>query len=304
MNKRKVAVLPILALIVLIFAVALKAQTPPIGITVHPTNLDINLTPGSPQKGTIFLRNHTKQTIAIKTVLRNFTAQGEQGSVQITSAEDTPFSLASWIKVTPEKVDVSPNQEVAFTYTVTAPENAEPGGHFGSIIFATIPSSTVTGSAGSTVSQEIATLFLARIPGIVDERSTILSFEPQKKFYEFGPVTFDLRVKDEGGVHIRPAGVVTIKSMWGAKNIVGFEGLNVLPGAIRKMPVVFNSTWLVGKYSADLALTYGSKNTQLYASTEFFAFPWKLGIAVLVILFILFFARKRILKAVKVIAKG
>jgi hypothetical protein len=287
----------------LVIVVTLKAQTNPPALILHPTNIDVNLNPGSPTSGTIYLMNTTKNALTIQTILRNFTAQGEEGGVTITS-EDTPFSLSKWIKITPERILIPSGKEVTFTYTITPPRNAEPGGHFGSIVFGTVPNKNVDGSAGSAISQEIAALFLARIPGKVDEQASIVSFASQKKFYEFGPVTFDLRVRDEGGVHVRPAGVVTVKSMFGQKYVFGFEGLNVLPGATRKMPVVFDQTWLFGKYTATLALAYGSKNSQLYASAEFFAFPWKVGLAVFGVLLLLFFARKRIFKAIKVIARG
>ena len=60
----------------------------------------------------------------------------------------------------------------------------------------------------------------------------------------------------------------------------------------------------IGKYTADLSLTFGSQNSQLYASTTFYAFPWKLGLVVLVVLIVLFLLRKRLFRAFKIILKG
>ena len=301
---KKLAPLSLLTLVILlVVAVSLKAQTNPPALTLHPTNIDVNLEPGSPSQGILYLRNTTRNTLNIQTSLRNFTAQGEEGGVTLTN-EDTPYSLAKWITITPSKVTIPSGQEVAFRYSITPPTNAEPGGHFGSIVFATVPGKGVNGSSGSTISEEIAALFLGTVPGPVNENASIVSFAPQKSFYEFGPVNFDLRVKDSGGVHIRPAGVVTVTSMFGQKSVFGFEGEDVLPGAIRNMPITFDKTWLIGKYTVGLALAYGSKNTQLYADTSFIAFPWKIGVAIFVVILLFFFMRKRIWKAIKVIAKG
>lgn len=302
-DLRKLYALGLITIAFFVVVVTLRAQTNPPSLVLHPTNIDVNLNPGSPASGTLFLRNTTAKTLTIQTSLRNFTAQGEQGGVTITN-EDTPYSLAKWITITPSKVNIAPGQEVGFKYSINAPSNAEPGGHFGSVVFATVPNTGVSGSAGSAVSQEIAALFLATVPGAVNEKAEIISFAPQKSFYEFGPVNFDLRVKDEGGVHIRPAGVVTVTDILGNKQVFGFEGLNVLPGAIRSMPVTFDKTWLIGKYDVGLSLAYGSKNTQLYANTEFFAFPWKVGLLILIVILLFFTMRKRFWKAIKVIAKG
>ena len=305
MKKKKILIIlpTILIFAVLVFVVGIKAQNVPPALTLHPTNLDISIDPGHSQTGILYLRNTTKQTVGIRTELRNFTAEGEEGGVNIT-AENTPFSLASWIKISPQTVTLKSGDEAKFTYSITPPLNAEPGGHFGSIVFATIPTKSPAGNVGASLSQEIASLFLVTIPGPVVEKASIQSFTPGKNFYETGPVTFSVRVKDEGGVHIRPAGVVTVTNMLGGKSVFGFQGENVLPGAIRNMPATWDTTWLIGKYTADLALAYGSKNSQLYASTEFWAFPIKQGIVVFAVLLILFFFRKRFFKAIRVIIRG
>ena len=305
MNRKKIiSTISLLGIfLAIIFVVKLHAQTPPPALIVHPSNLDLSLTPGAPQKGVIFLRNNTNRTVTIQTELRNFTAQGEEGGVDLTAGA-TAYSLADWIKVSPSTVTIKSGVEIPFTYTITPPANAEPGGHFGSIVFATIPSTGTSGNVGASVSEEIATLFLATIPGPVNEQATIESFNTDKSFYEFGPVNFIVRVKNEGGVHVRPSGVITLTNTFGQKSVIGFQGDNVLPGAIRRMPVAFNQNFLIGKYTATLGLAYGTKNTQIYASTSFYAFPVRIGIAILIVILLFFFLRKRLWKAFKVIAKG
>jgi hypothetical protein len=304
--KRKILLLPVALIIaVVIFAGVLKAQTQTPGLTVHPTNLDISSDTKQSSTGTLYLKNNTKQTVSIITELRNFTASGDQGGVEITS-ENTPFSLASWMKISPEKATLAPNEESKFTYTINPPANAEPGGHYGSVLFKTVPGTNTSG-VGAALSQEIASLFLVRIPGNVVEKATIESFTPNKNFFENGPVDFTLKVKNEGGVHVKPAGVVTLTNTFGQKSNFSFEGSNVFPGAIRQMLVSWNdknSNFLIGKYKAHLDLAYGSKSTQLFADTEFYAFPVKLGLIILVVVIVLFFLRKRLWKAFSVILKG
>lgn len=278
----------------------IRAQTPPPALVVHPSNLDLTLKPGSPITGVIYVMNTTHNAMTIKTSLRNFTAQGEEGGVDITT-NNTPFSLASWITVSPDKIEIPAGKEVAFTYTISPPENAEPGGHFGSVVFATVPSTTSAGGAGSAVSEEIASLILAKIPGNTKESAHVESFSANKSFYEFGPVTFTMRVKNNSDVHIQPFGAIQITNMLGEKMDAPILPTNVLPGAVRKITVVFPNTLLIGKYTATIVASYGSKNQPLIGGTTFYAFPIRFGAIALVIIIILFLMRKRLWKSFKVL---
>lgn len=308
MNKNK----RLLQLFVLLFVLAMgtflgiqfiKAQTNPPALVVHPSNLEINLTPGQPITGTIFLKNTTDKTITIQPHLKNFTAQGEEGGVDLTT-DNTPFSLASWMKITPEKVDVPAGKEMAFAYTINPPTNAEPGGHFGSVVFATLPLAATTGGAGSAVSQEIAALILAKVPGDAREEAVVESLTSDKSFYEFGPVTFTMRVKNSGGVHIQPFGAVEVSDMFGNKVDAPLTPTNILPNAVRKVVATFPHNLLIGKYTAKIIASYGTKNKPLEGSVVFYAFPLRYGALLLVALLLLFVLRKRIGRAIKMMVTG
>lgn len=183
------------------------------------------------------------------------------------------------------------------------PKNAEPGGHFGSIVFTTVPSKDLNGS-GASLSQEVASLILFKIPGDTKEQAVLESFTTDKQFYEFGPVTFETRVRNESKVHIAPAGSIVIKGWFGQRFIAPLEMRNVLPDSVRKIPTTLKNKFLFGKFTATLIATYGTKGQQLYSSTDFSAFPVRYGIAVLVILIILYLGRGRIRKSIRVLLTG
>jgi hypothetical protein len=282
--------------------VSIKAQKSTGGIAVHPSNFDITAQPDKKPAGIITVDNLTDQPLQITVDLRNFTARGEEGSVSLTK-DDTTYSLAKWIKVTPSTVSIKAHGSQNFDFSIEVPSDAEPGGHFGSIVFTTVPSKNLSGS-GAALSQEVASLILFKIPGDTKEQATLESFTAAKSFYEFGPVVFDARVKNEGGVHIAPAGSVLIKGWFGQKFIVPLEMRNVLPNSVRRIPAILENKFLVGNFTATLIATYGTKGQQLYSSTNFFAFPVRYGAVVLIILIILFFARKRIGKSIRILLTG
>jgi hypothetical protein len=303
MRFRRTLVLAILVLIssTLIFTV-IHAQKTTGGIAVHPSNFDIVGQSNQKSTGVVTVDNLTDQPIQIVVNLKNFTAQGEEGSVSLTK-EDIAYSLAKWIKVEPPTIEINAHSSQDFTFTIDVPKNAEPGGHFGSIVFTTVPSKNLNGS-GASLSQEVASLILFKIPGDTKEQAVLESFTTDKSFYEFGPVTFEARVKNESKVHIAPAGSIVVKGWFGQKFIVPLGMRNVLPDSVRKIPTALKNKLLFGKFTATLIATYGTKGQQLYASTDFSAFPVRYGVVVLIILIILFLGRGRIRKSIRVLLTG
>jgi len=303
MKYKRTIILAIFLLTLSTFIYAsIQAQKTTGGIAVHPSNFDITAVPNKNSTGVVTVDNLTSQPIQIIVDLRNFTAQGEEGSVSLTT-DDTTYSLAKWITVTPKTVEIKAHSSQDFAFTIEVPKNAEPGGHFGSIVFTTAPSKNLQGS-GAALSQEVASLILFRIPGNTKEQAILESFTTDKSFYEFGPVTFNARVKNEGDVHIAPAGSIVVKGWFGQKFIVPLETRNVLPNSIRRIPSTLNNKLLLGNFTATLIATYGTKGQQLYQSTEFSAFPVRYGIIAAAILLLLYFGRKRIIKSIRILLTG
>jgi hypothetical protein len=302
--RRKILLTILLSILPVVFFVSkIYTQNSNNGLSITPFSLELTLEPGQTVTRTITLTNFTDQVADIAVSKRNFTANGEEGQVNLTE-EETGFSLASWISTTPQRKTLAPSQKQEFEVTISVPKNAEPGGHFGSVVFGTIPSQNLN-QTGALLSQEVAGLILVKIPGDVTERAKIETFAAEKKFYNMGPVDFSIRVKNESTVHIRPEGVVTVTDMFGKKSVVQVEGRNVLPGAIRKLSASHKENFLIGKYTADLKLSYGTQsNSVLTASTTFFAFPVRMGLIGLSILIIVFLLRKRLGKALKTLLTG
>lgn len=292
----------ILVAILSISMIKLQAQEKNPGMIVHPSNFDISVSPAETTSKDIYVENSTDKEEKISVSTRNFTARGEEGSVEFTD-QSYAFALASWMKVSPASAVVPAHGTAKFTVTMTAPTNAEPGGHFASVVFGTTPSK-LSGGSGAAVAQEVASLFLVRIPGDVKEEAMVESFNTNQSFYEFGPVSFDTRVKNNGLVHVKPEGEILITNMFGQKFSVPFDGQNVLPNAIRKMDTTWSKHILIGKYTATLILAYGTKNLPLGGSTVFYAFPVRFGAIALVVFILLFLMRKRLSKAFRALIKG
>jgi len=301
-HKRILALLGIFLAVICLTSFKIYAQrNSNVGMIVHPSSFDLTESPGKTVSDTVTLDNLQSQSIKVKVDLRNFTAQGEEGSVSLTT-NDTTYSLAKWIKVNPITIDVPAHGSQEFTFEITVPKDAEPGGHFGSIIFTTVPPA-VKGT-GAAVSLEVASLISLEIPGNAKEKAVIESFTTDKSFYEFGPATFSTRISNQGGRHIVINGSIVAKGWFGQKFIAPlYPPESILPGATKRITATLDHKLLIGPFTAKLIATYGTKNAQLNANLEFSAFPVRYAVIVLIILLLIFLARSRIAAIIKVSVK-
>lgn len=275
-----------------------------LGLAVSPPTFEISANAGDIIVNSVRVQNLTNTSVEVAVDRRNFTALGEEGAVGLTE-EEIPFSLASWVSVSPAEEVIPAQGTRVFNFTIDVPPNAEPGGHFGSIVFKT--GGIQPGQTGAAVSQELGTLVLLKIAGEIAEKAVVESFVTTRNLWEYGPVEFEARIKNEGNVHLKPTGTVTVTNLWGGEAAtLRLEPRNVLPGAIRKLPAVWDKKLLLGRFNATASVTYGSQGEVLTASTTFVVFPYKIGglIAMVVGVFVVlsYRLRKRLRLVLKVLS--
>jgi hypothetical protein len=274
------------------------AQVPGQGLEVSPPSQDVSIDPGGTTTVKAKLRNPSSNTLPITVHIEDFTAKGDQGQVELTS--DSPYSVASWTKVSPDRFELAPGESQEVTATIKAPTDAA-GGHFGSFIFSVQPDKP-NGNAAS-VAQEIASLFLVKVNGPVDEKLDIKAFTAPS-FSEFGPIDLGVNFTNSGNVYVKAFGIVNVTDMFGHKvaDIV-IPGTNIFPGADRVLKAHLKNRFLFGNYNATAIMYYGSQNQTLTATTAFFVFPVRIAALVIIILFFLFLMRKRLKKASRALFK-
>lgn len=289
------------------YPVSVYAQIPPKGSTslqISPPTFELGAGAGRSLSNTVRVLNPTDKPISVAAVVKDFIATGEDGSVNLVEEDKTTYSLASWVSVEPASAVIPAKAAIPFTFTINIPKGAEPGGHFGSIVFSTEDKNEEIKGSGAKLTTEVGALVLLNIAGKAKESAKLVSFEPVKKFFEFGPVGLEYRIQNKGNVHVKPSGRIVIKNML---NQVVFEDnidpKNVLPNAIRKSVYLWNHKWLLGKYRAQISLKYGQDSKILNQETQFWGFPYKLFLAGSLVAFLLVFGlargRRRLKKATR-----
>ena len=146
------------------FSFAQQQETDTVALSVSPQVFEISADPGDTVNDSFKIVNGTDVDLSLTATPKNFTAEGEEGGVNLTE-DETSYSLASWISVDPATVVIPARGSQVFDFNITVPVDAEPGSHLGSVIVQT--DAATLDESGVAVSQEIGPLILVAVSGDV-----------------------------------------------------------------------------------------------------------------------------------------
>ncbi len=281
-----------------------NAEDPGRGFTITPPVFELKANPGDKISESISLFNNGSEDIVIASSIENLKPIGDKGQVSIVNDQDEALpSLKDWITLDAGAINLGKGETKNVKFDLSIPQNAEPGGHFASVMFTTTSNKPDPGT-GSQLSQKVGSLIFLTVAGSAREKASVVSFEALKKIlWKNQTVDFMLKVRNSGNVYVRPRGFLIINDIFGRKvSEIEIDGKNVLPTAIREIPLQYNSKRLFGPYTATLSLVYGSTNQNINATTGFWVIPLIPTIIALVVLLILILLRKRLWLAILVLA--
>lgn len=268
-------------------------------LEVSPPTQDVEGAPGKTitVKAKVRNRNNTANTIKVR--LEDFTAQGDEGQVALTTESD--YSVASWANISPETFILGPGEDKEITAEITIPAGVA-GGRYGSFVFSIVPANAGK-QTETALAQEVASLFLLKISGPVNEQLSVSYFKAPV-FSEYGPITFDLAFKNQGNIHVKTFGLINVQNIFGHKIAdVVVSGTNVFPGATRIIHPELSKKFLFGPHTATAIMYYGAGNQTITSTTSFTVFPLKLAVIVLLVIILLYVGRKRISRAMNALFK-
>jgi hypothetical protein len=265
-------------------------------LSISPPILEIDA-----KKGDVInqvIKVHNENTIAETYYLSavKFTASGETGAPEFVEGKTEEVDLAAWIKFGFDNISIQAGQTVEIPFTIAVPQFAGPGGHYAAIFLSSVPPTAKANVSQVGVTSRLGALVLVKIAGQITETAELSEFGTTAKSFLSLPVDFNIRIKNSGNVHLKPAGTIVIKNMFGSeagKVVVNETGGNILPDQIRK----FDASWVknanatgattFGQYTADLMLSYGTAGKTLSASASFWVIPWHVIIVNLIVIVLL-----------------
>lgn len=276
------------------------------GIQISPTLVELNASKGKTYNINLGVTNVTGTDLLYKTSVSDFGASGETGSPHVFNDPKLTeiSSIRTWVDTIPEfTLDAHKSRTV--TAQINVPANAEPGGHYGVLQFSgTAPKLDRTGVG---LSASAGVLLLIRVDGIINEKANLESFYTsstqsgkENSFFENGPAYFVVRIKNEGNIHVKPVGNIEVKDMFGGvvTNLpINKDKSNVLPKTIRRFDdAKVNKDWMIGLYTANLTMGYGTNGQAITGTISFWVIPWKIIAVVILILVTVIYILRRIIK--------
>jgi hypothetical protein len=286
------------------------------GLRLITSPLPINLVtePGKTITTELKVKNGGTQEEKLKINLMKFSAYEDSGQPKLMDPEPQDDFL-KWVTFSESSFSVAPEEWKTITATFTVPESAS-FGYYYAVVFSRAEDPTALKQNETAVVGGTAVLVLleARVPNAQRE-ITVTEFSTPNHFYEFLPITFNVKLKNSGNVHIAPRGNIFI-GQGNRKDIaileVNSEKGNILPDSHRNFEAKWtdgfpiyqekiedNKTRLdeqgrieyelkwnfndasklrFGKYQAKLLLIYddGSRDVPIEGEVEFWVVPWRL----------------------------
>lgn len=266
-----------------------------------PTSFPIELKQGQSVTKTLQLTNRTGETADFFVEVEDFEgSQDPSQSITLQGKNTGRYSAKDWTHIEKKQFTLEHGQRQFFDVTITAPEDADAGDHYMSVLVRTAPKDTVVENMSNVrLVSRAGSLFFIRIPGQSIEDGMLTSFSTGKKLYMESPVDMNILFKNNGTVRLTPSGIITVKNMFGKTvEVVDVESFNALRDSVRsfsKQWVI--SPWKMGRYTATLQLDRGYDGKKDTQTVVFWFIPKKeaivfTGVFLLFVMLIVVFRKK------------
>ena len=243
------------------------------GLSIQPVKIDETILPGNTLQGEILLTNASDGPVDVSTSIEDFLPSEGADSIKFVGRAEGVTTVRDWITIDAKQAfSLKFGESKNVQFSITAPQNAEPGSHFGVVLFKATPKGGTPGSL--KVGTQVGTLVLISIPGNHLEKGELLDFTAPL-FSEHGPITFTVNFKNTGTVHFEPKGSIVISNLLGQKAAeIPITGQVVLPTSVRKLFFQWNnSPFSIGRYNAVATVYDGEGNALTSKAVAFWILP-------------------------------
>jgi hypothetical protein len=251
---------------------------------VGPGKVEVALRPGETKTIPVVITNRMGETKVFTLETEDFTGSKDpEQTVLLLGQERGPYTLRDFIIPEERSFELENGQRATVNVTISVPEDAEPGGRYGSLLVgtATEQEQGTGGVAGGTaIVTRIGVLFFVTIPGDVVREGSLTSFDTiarQHFFFDTAPITFSLLYENTGSVHLNPYGTITITNLSGERvREFQIEPWFAMPGSVRRRDITWDTDFLIGRYVATAQINRGYGNVIDGSSIVLWVIPWKL----------------------------
>jgi len=268
-------------------------------IVIGPPKVELAMKPGESVTRDITVTNRTGSTVTIEISTEDFTGSSNPSEAFVfKGTEDGSRGARRWLQPEISSLVLQQGETVTFKTRVNVSKDADPGGYYAALFASsTFPTENEQGATVDT-SSRVFSLFLIEVTGAIRKEGTMDPPEVPSLSGD-GPIDIGLVFRNQGNVHLKPSGRVTITNMVGqtVAEIPVSEWV-VLPDSARRNIIKWDTEFMFGRYTVTAEIGFTADGTPIVVSSTFWAFPWKimLFVALLVILMLVlttWFVRRR-----------
>jgi hypothetical protein len=291
------------------------ASTDGFKIQASPSPLVLTLAPGQSQTAELTIRNFGSHPETLAPILKTFTTSGDSKTITFNGVVSP--DIASWVVFGQSRLTIAPGTEQKLQIQYHIPQDAGFSYSFAVILEREQKAAAVPGAAAFEASIAVFNLLNINRPD-AHESLTIESFKPDKKQYEFLPISFSIKTHNAGNIIGKPTGNIFIQRSADDNNPVAVLPINpgsgyILPDKSRTFTTSWSSgfprfvtvqtsengnpalklqwNWRelnqirFGHYVAKAVVVYndGKRDIPVTANYDFWVIPWRL-IAILTLI--------------------
>lgn len=315
-SKTVVRLVSALFVFSLLFSFAHQVSAQGAGVSITPATIEETLEPGVSKTYSLNVENLSSNDQKYYVFTRNISGV-KDGGVPVfadSNLERTGYELSDWIELPISEIDIPEKEKSGFEFTISVPENASPGSHFGGVFISVEPPKI--DKSGAAVGYQVANIISIRVAGDAVEEASIRQFSTSKFFHGSQNVDFSARIENTGNVLVRPIGPLEVYNMLGKKvGTVMFneERAAVFPNDTREFA---NINWKgdspgFGRYEAILSAEYGDTGAKktMSSTVTFWVLPMSiigpaLGVLAFILLLTFIFVRVYIKRSLAHLSPG
>lgn len=236
------------------------------GLRASPAIFESVVRPGKTVKKDFFIVHTTDRSLPVQISSRPL----DPIEKSIESNKISTFNASEWIKIS-EPYHIFSNQErKKLTATITAPPNAEPGGHYAMISIDVVSPATDKASSGVSISSRIGILAFLIVPGPVSKDVIVEKNSVAPLFGTSEIVRFNPEFKNTGTIHVLQNSKIIIEDILGIKRTeLNVPSRIILPNTIKELSVPWEDPPYIGVYKVHVEGSYGPEQAPINSDVEY-----------------------------------
>jgi hypothetical protein len=182
----------------------------------------------------------------------------EAGRFDMLASDQESTGAGTWIAI-PDDIEIPAGGSAVIPFTITVPENAEPGDHAAGVAASVISIKTDdAGATGVGVESRVGVKVITRVAGAITPAFAVggvqADFRGEANPFEAGELTVTFAVENTGNARMDAAGTLNIAGQQVAFPAEGQRPQVLLPGETRSFTLTMTGVWPLVFLSGDLTV--------------------------------------------------